>query len=165
MKKIVIGVFAYLLLFAVPSMGQMTDMDKHMKEHMGGGMGKSAEGKEETQAQNGFTKEAAQAEVTVKVTYLNPGKGSPEFKVTLDTHSVDLDRYKIEDVTILRDDKGKDYHPDLISASGTGHHREATVEFKDMDIPSAKYVELVIEDVAGVAERVFRFEIADKMMK
>lgn len=165
MKKIVIGVFAYLLLFAVPSMGQMKDMDKHMKEHMGGGMGKSAEGKEETQAQDGFTKEAAEAEVTAKVTYLNPGEGSPKFKVTLDTHSVDLDRYKIEDVTILRDDKGKDYHPDLISASGSGHHREATIEFKDMDIPSAKYVELVIEDVAGVAERVFRFEIADKMMK
>ncbi len=165
MKKIVIGVFAYLLLFAVPSMGQMTDMDKHMKEHMGGGMGKPADGKEETQAQNGFTKEATQAEVTAKVTYLNPGEGSPKFKVALDTHSADLNQYKFDEIILLREDSGKEHHADLVSSTGSDHHREATVEFKDMDISSAKYVELVIEDVAGVAERVFRFEIADKMMK
>lgn len=164
MKKITMGVFAYLLLFAVPSIGQMKDMDKHMKEHMGGGMGKSTEGKEETQTR-GFTKEAAQAEVKAKVTYLNPGKKAPMFNVALDTHSVDLEGYKLDKIVVLRDDEGNVYKPKAVSEEGSGHHREATVEFKDMDISSAKYVELVIKDVAGVAERVFRFEIADKMMK
>lgn len=164
MKKITMGVFAYLLLFAVPSMGQMKDMDKHMKEHMGGGMGKSMEGKEDTLAR-GFTKEAAQAEVTAKVTYMNPGKKAPMFNVALDTHSVDLEGYKLDEIVFLRDNEGNVYKPKAVSEEGTGHHREAAVEFKDTDISSAKYVELVIEGVAGVAERVFRFEIADKTMR
>ena len=174
MKRMIIAFFGCAMLFVVPrSYGQMMDMEKHMKDHMGGGMTgtppmedsskEKQTGKEKAKA---FTQEAEAAGVTLKVTYKNPEESkSPVFNVALDTHSVDLDRYKIEDVTILRDDKGKDYHPVLISASGSGHHREATLEFKDADISEAKAVELVVEGVAGVEERVFKFELQKNMMK
>lgn len=153
MKILLLGVTAAVLA-APPSYAEM----RHMKDHMDGMKHEAAELQKDSKAAE--TREAEAAGVTVKATYENPAAGkNPVFKVVFDTHSVDLDRYEIEDVTILRDDKRKEYHPDLISASGSGHHREATVEFKDMDISSAKYVELVIEDVAGVAERVFKFEI------
>ncbi len=40
------------------------------------------------------------------------------------------------------------------SQEGSGHHRSAVVEF---DNPKMKEVEIVIKDVAGVKERVFKF--------
>ena len=44
------------------------------------------------------------------------------------------------------------------SATGSGHHRSGVVKFRGVDISQAKAIELVIKDVAGVKERVFRFE-------
>ncbi|MBI5588119.1 MAG: hypothetical protein HY889_07115 [Deltaproteobacteria bacterium] len=168
MRRMIVAVMSVVLFTPVFSFGQMDQMEKQMKDHMGGGMmGNSSKEKEsEDKGTKALTKEAEAAGVTVKATYENPSAGKkPVFKVVFDTHSVDLDRYKIEDVTILRDDKGKDYRPELISASGSGHHRQADLEFKDADISSSEWVELVIEGVAGVDERVLRFETGNKMMK
>lgn len=172
MKRFIVAVASVVLFTPVFSFGQM-DMEEHMKDHMGGGMMENSSmedpsrekqtGKEKVKAS---TREAEAAGVTVKVTYKNPAEPkNPVFDIAFDTHSVDLDKYKIEDVTVLRDDKGKDYHPGLVSASGSGHHREATVEFKDSDISGAKYIELVVEGVAGVDERVFKFELQKDMMR
>ena len=97
--------------------------------------------------------------VTVKVNYLNPGAvDEPRFQVILDTHSVNLDAYDLKSMTILRDDAGKYYAATRVENKGSGHHREATVSFAKLD-PDSKRVDLVLKDVAGVKERVFRWNI------
>lgn len=98
--------------------------------------------------------------VTVDVTYINPGEDSPAFNIKLDSHSLDLDQYKLETIVFLRDKKGQEYaNPAVESPSGSGHHRSGVVRFKGVDISMATAIELVIKDMAGAKERVFRFDI------
>lgn len=165
-----VAVMAMILLNPVCSRAQMTD--KHMEGHMGDGMGNSKKTAEDKNAKKNHEagawhiKEAEAAGVKVKVTYRNPGKGSaPVFEVALDTHSADLDQYKLEEVAVLRDDSGKEFKAAQVSAAGSGHHREALLEFKDADLSSIKYIELVVKGVAGVDERVFRFETVKRPAK
>lgn len=97
--------------------------------------------------------------VTAKVTYLNPGTtDDPRFQVVLDTHSTNLDGYDLKSITVLRDDAGKTYASTGVENKGSGHHREATLEFSKVS-SDAKRVDLVIKDVAGVKERVFRWNL------
>lgn len=106
------------------------------------------------------TKKAEAGGVTAEVTYLNPGEDNPAFEVKFDTHSVELDQYKLESIVSLRDDDGKEYATPIVeSPSGSGHHRSGVLRFKDADISKAEAIELVIKDVAGIKERVFRFEL------
>ncbi len=98
------------------------------------------------------TQEKSEAGVTVKVSR-EGSNGTISFKVALETHTVDLDKYKFEEIVVLRAG-GKEYKPKLISQEGSGHHRSAVVEF---DNPGTKEVEVVIKDIAGVKERVFKF--------
>ncbi len=157
MKRLLLAATVVAVMAAAPSYAEM----RHMKDHMDGMKGMKNEAAElQKEAKAAETMESEAAGVTVKITFINPeAPKSPSFTVSLDTHSVDLEQYKFDEIILLRDDSGKEHHADPVSSSGSGHHREATVEFKDMDISSAKYVELVIEDVAGVAERVFRFDV------
>lgn len=107
-----------------------------------------------------LTKTSEAGDVTVDVTYLNPGEDSPAFNIKLDTHSLDLDQYKLEAIVFLRDEEGKEYaNPVVESPSGSGHHRSGVVRFKGVDISRATAIELVIKDMAGAKERVFRFDI------
>ncbi|MBI5194072.1 MAG: hypothetical protein HZA08_11625 [Nitrospirae bacterium] len=107
-----------------------------------------------------LTRTSKSGDVAVDVTYLNPGEDSPAFNIKLDTHSLDLDQYKLEAIVSLRDDKGKEYaNPAVESPSGSGHHRSGVVRFKGVDISGATAIYLVIKDMAGAKERVFRFDI------
>ena len=166
MRMSAITVLGVLFLSVQPSiaeMDHMKDMDKHMKEHMGGQM----QGKGQTQDKSqiidstGITIEDQAAEVTVKVTYSNFEAAIPVFNVVLDTHSVELDQYRFEDIVVLRDQAGNEYKPLFISTKGSGHHREAVLEFKEADLSDSDYVELVIKGVAGVPERVFKFDLTE----
>ncbi len=97
--------------------------------------------------------------VTVKVAYLNPNTAEdPRFQVVLDTHSVNLDVYDLKSITVLRDDTGRDYVPTAVESKGAGHHREVTLTFPTTP-PGAKRLEMVIKGVAGVKERVFRWDL------
>jgi hypothetical protein len=97
--------------------------------------------------------------VTVKVTYLNPeGAEGPSFQVVLDTHSVDLDAFDLENRSVLRDEAGKSYHPAHVQNKGGGHHREVTLAFPK-SASGSKRLELVIKEIAGVKERSFRWEL------
>lgn len=96
--------------------------------------------------------------VTVSVTYLNPeGAEGPRFRVALNTHSVDLDVYDLKELSFVRDGAGKTLKPSNVENKGGGHHRQVILTFPK---PSAraKSLELVIRDIAGVKERVFRWE-------
>lgn len=107
-----------------------------------------------------LTKKAEAGGVTAEVTYLNPGEDNPAFEVKFDIHSVELDQYKLEGIVSLRDETGREYSTPIVeSPAGSGHHRSGVLRFKDADISKAGAIELVIKDVAGVKERVFRFEI------
>ena len=97
--------------------------------------------------------------VTAKVTYLNSGSNEdPRFLVVLDTHSVNLDAYDPKSIFVLRDDGGKTYTPTAVENKGSGHHRESSLTFAK---PAAevKRLEIVIKDVAGVKERIFRWNL------
>lgn len=131
----------------------MTGYDKAMKD---------TEGKMTVEAKESvaMTKMAGNGDVTVAVTYLNPGEDSPAFEIKLDTHTVELYQYKLESIISLRDETGKEYGAPVVeSPSGSGHHREGILRFKGVDVSKTKAIELVIKDMAGVKERVFRFEI------
>ena len=97
--------------------------------------------------------------VTAKVTYLNPdATDEPRYQVVLDTHSVNLDAYDLKGIAVLRDGNGNVYASTGVENKGSGHHREAIVSFSKLS-QDAKRVELVIEDVAGVKERVIRWNV------
>jgi hypothetical protein len=97
--------------------------------------------------------------VTVKVTLLDSKtKGDLHFQVVLDTHSVDLDAYDLKRLTVLRDGPANIYRPTYVESKGSGHHRQATVTFAK-PTNSIKRIELVIKGVAGVKERVFRWDL------
>jgi len=105
------------------------------------------------------TQTVASGGVTVKVTYLNPkGSDGARFQVALDTHSVNLDSYDLNTISVLRDDAGNTYSPTAVENKGSGHHRETTVSFATV-ASGTKRVELVIKDIAGVKERIFRWDL------
>src|SRR3972149_8816891 len=105
-RLIVLGLAAALF---VPAQASFAQMDEHMKDHMGGQMMQDKgqmQDKSQTQESASLTREAQAAGVTAKATYKNPGAPTPVFDVVLDTHSVELDQYKFEDIVTLRDKAG-----------------------------------------------------------
>lgn len=96
------------------------------------------------------TKVNSEAGVTVTAVYL----GSNAFDVKLDTHSGSLD-YDMEELSYIRDNKGNNVEPELWDGGIGGHHFEGTLKFPKFD-DSAGF-ELVIQDVAGVKERVLKW--------
>ncbi|MDE3089007.1 MAG: hypothetical protein KGJ80_06455 [Chloroflexota bacterium] len=105
------------------------------------------------------TKSNEGGSVTVGVTPTTLEAGKPiAFDIAMNTHSVDLgdDMTKI---TILRDDAGKEFKPTAWDGpDGGGHHREGTLTFAAL-ANKPKFVELVIQGLAGVPERVFKWDL------
>jgi hypothetical protein len=102
----------------------------------------------------------AEKAVTVEVTPLNlPGGGaSLDFTVAFDTHSVNLD-FDPAAISVLRDDAGREYPATAWEASASsGHHKSGILQFK-APLEATKFVEVVVHDVAGVPERVFRWDL------
>lgn len=100
--------------------------------------------------------------VTVEVTPLNlpQGGSTMDFEVVFDTHSVDLGFDPVA-ISLLRDDAGREYPATEWQGDGPGgHHRSGTLRFKVPDEVSDS-VEVVIRNVAGVPERVFRWNLAE----
>lgn len=133
---------------------------KGMMEKMGGMQGMMSGGMMEmmggmpagVQKDGGKTQEKSEAGVTATVSLLNRD-GTLTFKVALNTHTVGLDRYKFDEIVVLRAG-GKEYKAALKSQEGSGHHRSAVLEFEN---PKAEGIEVIIKGVAGVKERVFEF--------
>ena len=95
--------------------------------------------------------------VTVKATYLAQTEHESRFSIALDTHSVNLDAYDLKALSILRDDTGLVLPPTSIENNGSGHHREVMLTFPRPSLRRT-WLELVIKDVAGEPERVFRWQ-------
>lgn len=109
--------------------------------------------------------------VEIDVTLLNSGAvysgNDLVFDVGMNTHSVPLDKYVMEELSYVRDERGRAFKAlAWESPKGGGHHRFGKLKFsgKDKDgIPiimrDDKYIEVVIKDVGGVKERVLRWEL------
>ena len=111
-------------------------------------------------ADPGLTRTHSGGGVTVKVTYLNPqDTDDVRFQVVLDTHSVDLDSYDLKNLSVLRDDAGQSYQATKVENKGSGHHREITLIFPKLSA-GTKQLELVIQDIAKVKERAFRWDLS-----
>lgn len=111
------------------------------------------------EAQGGASQSVGGGGVTVTATLLNKSGDDATFQVALDTHSVNLDVYKFEEIVRLRDGKGREIPPTLVKdAQGGGHHRRATVRFTWPE-PKPKKLELVVKGVADVPERLFQWTI------
>lgn len=112
------------------------------------------------EAQEGLTKQDRQGPVTVAVTLTAvPAVGAPiKVKVVLDTHSVGLDGIAFDKVVALRSPDGADIAPTAVEqATGSGHHREATLVFPPP--AQAGPLKIVVKNVGGVAERSFVWEL------
>ncbi len=157
----------------------MKKMDEMMKQHdsmMGGMMGGSGMGssgmkpsKEGAAASSLATQKNSGGGVTVEATLLNPKTIGEKIslQIKLDTHSVNLDQYDLSGISRLRDDEGKEFSkPTLEKPEGEGHHKGGILAFSNKDkdgkpivTANTKYIELIVKDVAGVAERTFRWEL------
>ncbi|MBW2309064.1 MAG: hypothetical protein JRG73_19240 [Deltaproteobacteria bacterium] len=107
--------------------------------------------------------------VNIDVVYLNPLKQSQNpdtnlvFELRMNTHSVNLDAYRIEDLAVLRNDLGEQVRPmEFANPGGGGHHRSGMLKFpaqtpegNRLIREDIKRIEVVIKNVAGVPERVF----------
>jgi hypothetical protein len=110
-----------------------------------------------------LTQTNAGGQVTVKATWQGPIAG-PIFDVVLDTHAIDLDGYDLTRLAMLRIDGAREIQSIGWDAPKGGHHRAGTLTFpaKAADgsaliAPDTRMIELVIRDIAGVPERVFRW--------
>ncbi len=117
------------------------------------------EGRLVAQAPSPAKQSVAGGGVTVDVTLLRDRSDAPAFQVVLDTHSVNLDGYRFEEIARLRDGRGGEVAPVAVDGvKGSAHHREATVRFAWPE-PKPRSLELIVKGVAGVPERVFRWSL------
>ncbi|MBI4296610.1 MAG: hypothetical protein HY667_05795 [Chloroflexi bacterium] len=111
---------------------------------------------------NGLVQSNEGGAVTIAVKWLGQRNGSLVFQVSMDTHSVDLDGYDLGKLSVLRDDAGQEYLPIFWQSAAGGHHRSGTLTFSVpgfLEQNAGKSIYMVIRDVAGVAERDFRWEL------
>ena len=106
---------------------------------------------------NGLTQSNDGGAVTVDVEWLGENSGNLQLRVTMNTHSVDLDGYDLGKLALLRDDKGNQYLPVSWSSQPGGHHREGVLTFQSPDA-DFQFLDLIIQNTAGVDERAFRWE-------
>ncbi len=104
------------------------------------------------------TRQAGGGGVTVAATPLPSEDGAPRIRLSMNTHSVNLDGYRFETIVKLRDEAGREYPLEAVEqTSGGGHHRDAVLRFAKV-ASDAKTVELIVSNVAGVAERILRWD-------
>jgi len=97
-------------------------------------------------------------EVDITPLNLDTGETTLEFEVAFNTHSVDLS-FDPAAISILRDGTGREYPAVAWEGSGPGgHHRSGVLHFQ-MPEAASDSVELVIQGVAGVPERVFHWDL------
>ena len=113
---------------------------------------KTEENKENVALEIKFSKEG-----DVEISVLPKISGNEvEFKITMDTHSVNL-TYDIIELAELTDERGRTRKASGWDGdSSGGHHREGVLKF-DLPSPAPKSFILKIRNVSGVKERVFKW--------
>jgi len=105
--------------------------------------------------------------LTIEVTPLNlkADGDTLDFKVVLNTHSVDLS-FDLAAKAVLQDDQGRQVQATSWDGGRGGHHLDGTLSFPGRDStgaalvgPNTRYLEVLIHGVADVPQRVFRWEL------
>lgn len=106
--------------------------------------------------------------VQVQVTYQKdaPSAKTLVFRVSLNTHSVELGQYDLSKLSLVTLDPGgplADFEWKAEGAGG-GHHVNGTLTVKDPTglVTRAKTVKLEIRDLAGVAVRQFQWPLGNR---
>jgi hypothetical protein len=87
------------------------------------------------------------------------------FQVKMETHTVELGQYKLEKLSTLKNDKGEVVKPLRWEAPAKGgHHVSATLIFptatsggKPLIGSDTKYIEMIVKNIGGIEEKVFRW--------
>ena len=99
-------------------------------------------------------------QVTVAVEWGGPSAGV-EFRVAMDTHSVDLDSLDLMNAT-LRNDRGDVLSARPWAAPKSGHHRRGGLSFAgdaSAFLSGARWIELVLVGVGDIPERTLRWDV------
>ncbi len=117
----------------------------------------------DSQKQNTLaTQTNSEGAVTVKVTpeNISEDKKAWQFKIVLDTHTGSMD----EDLTknsVLIDGQGEELKPKIWEGDPPGgHHREGLLNF-GLFYKVPKSITLILQNVGGVSERKFTWEIKE----
>lgn len=111
---------------------------------------------------NGLTQSNSAGAVTVQATWLGKEGDSLTFEVAMDTHSVPLSQYDLSKLARLRDSQGGEYAPTAWTAPAGDHHRKGMLAFplpEAVGQGGAAYVEIVVRDIAGIPQRVLRWQL------
>ncbi len=96
-------------------------------------------------------RENSEAGIKITVTYLPDISDATAFDIAVTAHKDYNDDFKNN--SYLRDPGGKTYKPISYEGEG-GHHATGTLRFQKIE---SKRFELVIQDVAEVKERIFKW--------
>jgi len=102
-----------------------------------------------------------QGPVMVTATYVPPEGTTDEirFTVRFNTHSVNLDGYRSEDLVFLRFDNGKEHKSLGAARQGGGHHVTDTLRFAGPVPKGAREMTLIVRNLGGVAERTLTWKL------
>ncbi len=105
------------------------------------------------------SKTDTQNSVSFKVTPIDFNFDNPiKFEIKIDTHSGSLD-FDLTKISILEDNKGKQYQPlDWQGSPSGGHHRSGILFFPKLDIQT-KNIKLIIKDISNGSPRIFEWEL------
>jgi len=104
------------------------------------------------------TKRDRQGPVTVTVTLLEASATGTKARLVLDTHAGSLDGIVLEQAMSLRGPSGADVAPTAVEqVTGGGHHRQAVLVFATL--AGATEVRMVVKNVGGINERIFRWSL------
>ena len=109
--------------------------------------------------------------ITIDVSWLKPEDVSAaeelKFEVRMNTHSVDLEQYDMGRLSRLETNGGLSIEPSgWFNPGGGGHHRYGVLKFSatrpdgsPVTRPETRFIEVVIQEVGGVPERRFRWDL------
>jgi hypothetical protein len=109
-----------------------------------------------------LTRSDSQGAVDISVTYVTPEQeknDGSEFRLTLNTHSVDLGKYDFEKVIFIQFDNQKATNSGVWKFSGSSHHFKGSITFRQPVPEGTKIIRLLIKGVDEVDERVFEWEL------
>lgn len=110
---------------------------------------------------SGLARSDNRGPVMVTATYVPPAKATDEirFTVRLNTHSVNLDQYRLGDQAAIRFDEGKEHKSLGATRQGSGHHVMETLRFAGPVPKGARKMALIIRDLGGVPERTLQWKL------
>ena len=122
----------------------------------------AATGNDSILTSNSLTQTSNGGAVELQVKWLADKKDSLVFDVSMNTHSVDLDKYDLKQITVLHDSQGNEYQPLSWSSAAGGHHRSGKLIFAvptSLNDGGTKFLHMVIRNVAGVSERSLEWDL------